>query len=140
MVIKDPAILRILTKWSEELWRKFSKKNYFLDRSENVQTQKGRRVNTYFAWMKTIINDMIEEEKIEIEKFVEELFENNYDQQAVHIFRSVLSTGFTNVEKIEKASGVFAVSIVNNLHSYIILYLNRLIHGLLKVSKKFYDK
>jgi hypothetical protein len=29
---------------------------------------------------------------------------------------------------------------VKNLHSYIILYLNRLIHGLLTVSKEFYEK
>jgi hypothetical protein len=28
---------------------------------------------------------------------------------------------------------------VKNLHSYITLYLNRLIHGLLTISKKFYD-
>lgn len=32
------------------------------------------------------------------------------------------------------------MNIVNNLHSYILLYLNRLIHGLLKVSKRVYDK
>ena len=30
--IKSPAILRILTKWCNELWSKFTKKNYFLDR------------------------------------------------------------------------------------------------------------
>lgn len=30
--IKSPAILRILTKWCEELWEKFATKNYFLDR------------------------------------------------------------------------------------------------------------
>jgi hypothetical protein len=29
---------------------------------------------------------------------------------------------------------------VHNLHSYIVLYLNRVIHGLLTVSKEFYEK
>lgn len=97
-------------------------------------------MNTYFSWMKTIINDMIEEEKIEIEKFVEQIFENNYDQQAVHLFRSLKGNYFTHVDRIEKAAGVFTINIVNNLHSYILLYLNRLIHGLLRVSKRVYDK
>lgn len=34
---------------------------------------------------------------------------------------------------------MFASHMVKNLHSYIILYLNRLIHGLLIVSKYFYE-
>ena len=46
----------------------------------------------------------------------------------------------TNIPKYEKASGKFARQMVKNLHSYITLYLNRLIHGLLTVSKTFYDK
>jgi hypothetical protein len=90
--------------------------------------------------MKTIINDMIEEEKLEIEKFMEQIFANNYDQQAIHCFRALKGNFFNHVEKYEKASGIFTVNIVNNLHSYILLYLNRLVHGLLKVSKRVYDK
>jgi len=38
------------------------------------------------------------------------------------------------------AYGKFATQMVKNLRSYILLYLNRIIHGLLKVSKNFYDK
>jgi hypothetical protein len=31
--IRSPTILRILTKWCEELWEKFASPNYFSDRS-----------------------------------------------------------------------------------------------------------
>lgn len=36
-------------------------------------------------------------------------------------------------------SGKYASKIVKNTHSYTIAYLNRLIHGLMTVSKDFYD-
>ena len=36
--------------------------------------------------------------------------------------------------------GKFATKTVNNLHSYIVIYLNRLIHGLLTVSKQLYEE
>jgi hypothetical protein len=83
---------------------------------------------------------MVEEEKLEIERFMEQVFSNNYDQQAIHCFRSLKGNSFSHVEKYEKAAGIFTVNIVNNLHSYILLYLNRLLHGLLKVSKRVYDR
>jgi hypothetical protein len=105
-----------------------------------VKCQKGGNVNTYFAWMKQIVNDMVEEEKLEIERYLEQIFANNYDQQAIHCFRSLRGNSFSHVERFEKAAGIFTVNIVNNLHSYIIHYLNRLIHGLLKVSKRVYDR
>jgi hypothetical protein len=36
LIIKSPAILRILTKWCEELWTKFDKENFFTERAEPV--------------------------------------------------------------------------------------------------------
>mgnify|MGYP000934344076 CR=1 FL=1 len=71
---------------------------------------------------------------------MERLIDNNYDQQSIHLFRSLKGNFITYVEKYEKSAGIFTVNVVNNLHSYILLYLNRLIHGLLKVSKRVYDK
>ena len=38
---------------------------------------------------------------------------------------------------VEQYSAHYAIGIVNNLHAYIVVYLNRLIHGLLSVSRKF---
>ncbi len=64
LIIKSPSILRILTKWCEELWDKFKTKNYFIDREENLRVQeKGGNVNTMFMWMKLPLNDLIEIEK-----------------------------------------------------------------------------
>lgn len=40
----------------------------------------------------------------------------------------------------EKVSAKYACKVVKNLHTYIITYLNKLIHGLLKVSKIFFDE
>ena len=36
MKIKSPAVLRILTKWCEELWSKFEKENYFWERKDGL--------------------------------------------------------------------------------------------------------
>ena len=75
-----------------------------------------------------------------MEKYLAQIFVNNYDQQAAHLFRSLRGSHFTHVETIEKAAGVFTYNIANNLHSYVLLYLNRLIHGLLKVARRVYDR
>lgn len=101
-MIKSPAILRILTKWCEELWNKFKKKNYFLDREENVRVQeKGGNVNTMFMWMKFPLNDLIENEKAKIEKFMSEIQENNFEQQTELLKQELFENdGFYHVEKI----------------------------------------
>jgi hypothetical protein len=44
------------------------------------------------------------------------------------------------IPKYEKAYGKFAIHMVKNLHSYIVLTLNRYIHGLLKVAKEFHEQ
>lgn len=44
---------------------------------------------------------------------------------------------FSQVDRHERISAQFSIDIVNNLHSYIIAYLNRLIHGLLAVWRRF---
>jgi hypothetical protein len=41
MIIKSPAVLRILTKWCEELMRPFENDNYYSDRSESIRLQIG---------------------------------------------------------------------------------------------------
>jgi hypothetical protein len=66
---------------------------------------------------------------------------NNFDQQT-QLLRQELNEndGFCHIDKIEKVCGKFATKTVSNLHSYIVIYLNRLIHGLLKVSKQLYDE
>ena len=140
-MIKSPAILRILTKWADELWDKFSKKNYFLDRDESVRVQeKDGNINTMFMWMKMPLNDLIEEEKLRIEDFMKEIQENNFDQQTQLLKQELFEKdGAYHIDRIEKVCGKFACKTVDNLHSYIVLYLNRIIHGLLTVAKELYE-
>jgi hypothetical protein len=46
--------------------------------------------------------------------------------------------GDEHVDIIEKISGKFSYKIVKNLHEHIVIYLNKLIHGLLKTAKELY--
>lgn len=138
--IKDPTILRLLTKWCEELWKKFEKKNYFLDRTENIKVQNGGNVNTMFMWMKIPLNVLVENEKKRIEEFKNKLDQSNFQQQAELFQRFLEKDSFRHIEKTEKTCGKFAVKVVSNLHNYIIQYLNRIIHGLLVVSKELYEQ
>ena len=43
------------------------------------------------------------------------------------------------IEKYQRIAGKFACKIVNNIESFIIDYLNRLIHGLTAVSEKCFE-
>ncbi len=92
-----------------------------------------------FMWMKLPLNDLIEIEKKLIEDFMKDIQKNNFDQQSRIFLIQLERDGFTHIEKYEKACGKFGYKVVNNLHRYIVLYLNRIIHGLLKVSKELYD-
>jgi hypothetical protein len=51
--------------------------------------------------------------------------------------RDLFIKGTNSVQRYEKIAANYSIDIVNNLHSYIITYLNRLIHGLLTVATKF---
>lgn len=51
--------------------------------------------------------------------------------------RELQNNGYNEIEMYERISAKYSIDIVNNLHSYIITYLNRLIHGLLTVAIKF---
>ena len=45
LVIKSPEILRIMTKWCEELWDKFENENYYIDRSEGLTMLSSKQIN-----------------------------------------------------------------------------------------------
>jgi hypothetical protein len=44
ITIENPAILRILTKWCEELWEKFDKETYFIDRNDGFSKGKNKEI------------------------------------------------------------------------------------------------
>ena len=45
LTIKYPEILRIMTKWCEELWNKFEDENYYIDRSEGLYMIGSKQIN-----------------------------------------------------------------------------------------------
>ena len=72
---------------------------------------------------------------------MEDLCENNYEMQSRILEIEIdAEDGGDYIEDEERISGKFCCKIVKNLHSYIIAYLNRLIHGLLKVGKEFHEE
>jgi hypothetical protein len=78
----------------------------------------------------------MKEEKEKIEEFVKSVFEKNYKQQI-----EILLNEFSNdedgfIERKERVSAKFAWKSVKNIESFIVIYLNRLIHGATTVSQK----
>ncbi len=68
--INSPAILRILTKWCEELWQKFENENYFLERNDGFSAGPNKTIEFLSKKKKIGLMDLIKEEKDEIESFV----------------------------------------------------------------------
>ena len=68
---------------------------------------------------------------------MEELFDNNYMLQSDLMKRELYTSRCNSIDKYELTAAKYSLDIVNNLHSYTIKYLNRLIHGLLTVSGRF---
>jgi hypothetical protein len=58
MEIKSPQILRILTKWCEELEQKYSN-SYFRNRSESVMVQRGNKVWYLIDGIRGYIDDVL---------------------------------------------------------------------------------
>ena len=83
------------------------------------------------------LEGLIRDEKRRIEEELGELASNNYFMQSQLLMRKLQAEEFTQIEKYERIASQFSIDIDNNLHSYIITYLNRLIHGLLSVAQKF---
>ena len=68
-----------------------------------------------------------------------DLFKNNYEMQSSILQHELNFKGDEFIDQVEKASGKLSYKVVKNLHTYIITYLNKLIHGLFKASKEFFD-
>ena len=95
-------------------------------------------INPFFKWMRQGIDAKMSIEKKKILEFKNKL-DSHYNHQEATILLKYLEEDTINfIPKLEKAHGMFASHMVKNLHSYIVLYLNRLIHGILSVSKEFF--
>lgn len=67
--------------------------------------------------------------------------ENNYKMQELLLDRKradYFEEGHEFIEEMEWATSIFSLDMIKNFQNYVVSYLNRLIHGLLNVSKRFY--
>ena len=71
--IKTPAILRILTKWCDELWSKFSNENYFSERTDGLLLVQSKRIGLVYPWIKERLKACMIKEKQEILAFLKEI-------------------------------------------------------------------
>jgi hypothetical protein len=53
--IRSSTILRILTKWCDELWGKFENDNYFMERTDGMGLIKSKKVGLVFPWLKSLL-------------------------------------------------------------------------------------
>jgi hypothetical protein len=90
--------------------------------------------------MKTEVDALMAAEKVNVVAFMKDLQKNAFHQQSSLLLKNLAEDDVNFIPRMEKAYGKFSIQMVKHLHSYIILYLNRLIHGLLIVSNKFYKK
>jgi hypothetical protein len=88
--------------------------------------------------MKTSIDKRMQAEKIRIIDFLKKLTSECHFQESVVLWEYLQEDDANFIPRYEKAYGKFATHMVKNLHSYIILTLNRLLHGLLTVGKEFF--
>ncbi len=66
MVIKSPEVLRIMTKWCEELWEKFENENYYIDRSEGLTMLNSKQINILYEWLRLDLKQRLKDEKAKI--------------------------------------------------------------------------
>ena len=82
---------------------------------------------------------LVQNEWEEINKFMENIEANNYKSQSDLSYKHLIHNESNNVPCFESNIIKFAGRMTLNTYKYTSLYLNRLIHGLLKVSKTIYD-
>jgi hypothetical protein len=85
--------------------------------------------------MRRTIDSKLEVEIKSINTAMSDLFKNNYEMQTRILQHELNLKGDEFIDNVEKISGKLSYKVVKNLHSYIIAYLNKLIHGLMKASK-----
>jgi hypothetical protein len=91
--------------------------------------------------VKRNLNDEIKKEKVKLKEMTDKIRKINYAQQEKLLKNELLSQEeIVYIDRGERISGVIACKVVNNLESFIIDYLNSLIHGLLRVAKTVHNQ
>jgi hypothetical protein len=84
---------------------------------------------------------MLAEEKLQILSFLKEQEEDNRGIQVKLLQQENISNQKDQyLDELDQTTGCFSINMANNLQSQVVNYLNRLIHGLLTVSNKLFEK
>ena len=119
---------------------KFKTDGYYVKKMDEFQLQNPNLINPLFNWMKQNLDDCVAEERAHVAAFKAQLDSNNHFEQASSLHSSMQADSVTFIPELEKSVGKLSVQTIRNLHSYIFLYLNRLIHGLLTASKEYFTR
>ena len=102
-----------------------------------MKLQDGKFLVVVLNEVKEGLDQLMAEEYRNIKAELSDLAKNNYFMQSELLFHELKAVKSNEIERYEGIAAKYSIDIVNNLHSYIITYLNRLIHGLLSVAQKF---
>jgi hypothetical protein len=135
--IESPQVLRVLTKWCDELETKFTTANYFEHYIETLKLENGKFLVLVLNEVKEGLDQLMAEEHRSIRAELAELARNNYFMQSELLLHEIRRARPNEIERYESISAKYSIDIVDNLHAYTLAYLNRLIHGLLSVAIRF---
>lgn len=137
ITFKSPAVLRILEEWCDELLEKFRQPNYFQNKSVSVWPQNGEGASSLLLSMRKLLDELMAEEKLAIDEFMAHTTLGNYRVEQLLLERKQAGEGHEFADEIEWATASFSLDMIKNFQNYLVSYLNRLIHGLLAVAKRF---
>ena len=130
--IGNAALMRILTKWCEELEDTFQNMG---KRNEPFRMQDGSEKfikREHF----NVLRRILDSEKSKINAHIKDLLMNNYELQS-QLSKEDFLLELDHFSEFESKVGLFSAFMSKNYHYYLITYLNALIHGLLSAQKKF---
>lgn len=77
------------------------------------------------------------EEKLAIDEFMAHITLGNYRVEQLLLERKQVVEGHEFAGEVEWSAASFSLDMIKNFQNYLVSYLNRLIHGLLAVAKRF---
>lgn len=98
-----------------------------------------KQINIVYEWLRILLKTKMKAEKNKILKFMSNVETNLYDQESKIMESELFSKEAPFLDRYERICGKFSVKVVNNLQNCVVVYLNRLIHGLMSISKNIYN-
>lgn len=101
--------------------------------------QKSKQINVVYEWFRLALKEALRTEKGKIEKYMSNVETNLYSQEFKILQSELLSKEAVFLNRYERICGKFSAKVVENLKNCMVIYLNRLIHGLMTVSENLFN-